>query len=56
MDEITKEYRSRMKKKLAWMEYTLLRIKEIEDQKQGDTQVISNNFQTYLQRVIQNMN
>ena len=35
MDEITKEYRSRMKKKLAWMEYTLPRIKEIEDQKQG---------------------
>lgn len=35
MDEITKEYRSRMKKKLAWMEYTLPGIKEIEDQKQG---------------------
>ena len=32
MDEITKEYRSRMKKKLAWMEYALPRIKEIEDQ------------------------
>ena len=32
MDEITKEYQSRMGKKLAWMQYTTTKIKEQKDQ------------------------